>query len=228
MAQARVRRFWTDDQVAWLIALYPDNRACEVADALQRDAASVYAKANALGLYKSEEFKASPLASRLRRDDNPGVAFRFKKGQQAWNKGLHYQPGGRIKESQYKPGNISGRAAQLVVPIGSYRINSYGYLDRKISDTPGPQTLRWRAVHRLIWESVNGPVPRGHVVVFKNKLRTTVASEITLDRLELIARRELMRRNSYHLNYPKSVALAIQLKGALQRQINRRTKHAHD
>lgn len=31
-----------------------------------------------------------------------------------------------------------------------------------------------------------------------------------------------MRRNSYHTNYPKDVQLLIQLRGAVNRQINKR------
>jgi hypothetical protein len=47
---------------------------------------------------------------------------------------------------------------------------------------------------------------------------------ITLGRLELISRAENMRRNSYHTRYPKEVAQLIQLRGALNRQINKRLK----
>jgi len=35
-----------------------------------------------------------------------------------------------------------------------------------------------------------------------------------------------MRRNSYHTRYPKEVAQLIQLKGALNRKINRRSRQA--
>lgn len=35
-----------------------------------------------------------------------------------------------------------------------------------------------------------------------------------------------MRRNSYHTRYPKEIGLVIQLKGALQRQINKRERDA--
>lgn len=48
------------------------------------------------------------------------------------------------------------------------------------------------------------------------------ASEITIDRIELVTLEENMRRNSYHNRYPKEIGLAIQARGALVRKINRR------
>lgn len=56
-------------------------------------------------------------------------------------------------------------------------------------------------------------------------MRTAVLDEITLDRVECISLAENMRRNSYH-NYPKEIALAIQLRGVLNRKINHVIKQA--
>ena len=60
--------------------------------------------------------------------------------------------------------------------------------------------------------------------MFKPGRKTTDPARITADGLELVTRAELMRRNSYHNNYPKEVALLIQLKGALNRKINNLTR----
>jgi len=73
-----------------------------------------------------------------------------------------------------------------------------------------------------MWEAQNGPVPRGHIVVFKDGNR----ENLVLDNFELVTRQELMRRNSYHTRYPREIGLVIQLKGALQRQINKRERDA--
>jgi len=56
------------------------------------------------------------------------------------------------------------------------------------------------------------------VVIFRNADH----ADIRLENLELITRRELMLRNSVH-NLPKPLAQAVQLLGALNRQIRRRT-----
>ena len=42
----------------------------------------------------------------------------------------------------------------------------------------------------------------------------------------LMTRAELMKRNSYHNRYPKEVARLVQLRGAVTRQINKRSNQA--
>jgi hypothetical protein len=64
------------------------------------------------------------------------------------------------------------------------------------------------------------------VVRFKDGQRTTNVADITLDRLECITQRENMRRNSNWTKYPVEVARLVQLKGAINRQINRMNKEA--
>lgn len=54
-------------------------------------------------------------------------------------------------------------------------------------------------------------------------MHTTDPAAITADRLELVTRAENMARNTLH-RYPKEVAQLIQLRGALNRKINARTK----
>jgi hypothetical protein len=85
----------------------------------------------------------------------------------------------------------------------------------------------WVPVHRLVWIEHHGPIPAGHAVAFKPGQHTSVLEEITLDRLELVSRAELMRRNTYH-KYPKEIAQLIQLRGALQRQINKRERQLNE
>ena len=175
----------------------------------------VYSKANLMGLKKSEAYLASPAACRLRRGDNIGAEFRFKPGQKVWNKGMK---GLHIvgEATQFKPGHRGGRAAEIYQPIGAERISKDGYLQRKINDDM-PLQKRWRGVHLIVWEAVNGPLPIGHAIVFRNGDKR----DIRLDNLELVTRAELMRRNSYHTNYPPEVRRVIQLRGALNRKINR-------
>jgi len=114
---------------------------------------------------------------------------------------------------------------ELYRPIGSLRVTVDGYLQQKVNDDLPPQR-RWKAVHTLVWEEAHGPVPKGHVVVFIPGTHTTDIGHITLDRLELVTRAELMRRNSYHTRYPKELGLVIQMKGQLTRRIRRIEKEA--
>lgn len=212
------RHRWTESEIGLLARLYPDTPSVEIAKQLDMSIDRIYSKANLLGLKKSAAYLESPAACRLRRGDNVGAGSRFKPGQQAWNKGLKgLHIGGEA--TQFKPGNRSGRAVEIYQPIGAERISKDGYLQRKVNDDM-PLQKRWRGVHIVVWEEANGPLPAGHAIVFKDRNKKNIA----LGNLELVTRAELMRRNSYHMNYPKEVAQLVQLRGAITRQINRRSK----
>jgi hypothetical protein len=227
------KRLWSRADDAELRRRYPHEATEQLARDLRRSRLSTYQRAQKLGLAKSAAYMASPAACRLRRGDNPGVAFRFPKGHVPANKGLRrpgYSPG-RMRETQFKKGQRSGVAAAVYQPIGAERISRDGYLERKTHDVLPDgisakeanrlRQRRWRPVHVIVWEAANGPVPRGHAVVFKNGDKR----DIRLDNLELITRAELMRRNTVH-NLPPPVVKAVQMLGALNRQI-RRKEQAH-
>jgi hypothetical protein len=78
----------------------------------------------------------------------------------------------------------AGRTPHNQRPIGAeeWRL---GYLWRKVAETQ-PSRHGWRAVHRLVWEEANGPVPEGCEVAFRDGDRT----HITLDNLMLITSSE--------------------------------------
>jgi hypothetical protein len=218
------KRLWSAADDALMRARYPHEPTPTIARALRRTVESVYARAKKLGLKKSAAYLASPHACRLRRGDNVGARFRYRKGHVPANKGLR-RPGwgpGRMREHQFKGGTRNGQAAKRYMPVGSTRLVD-GYVYRKVSDTGNvPWTRNWTLEHRRVWVAAHGPLPRGHALAFKNGDRT----DVRLDNLECIPRRELMLRNTVH-NYPKPLAETIQLLGALKNSIRRRTqRHA--
>lgn len=194
--------------------LYPDTPTKQIAELLGRSINDIYTAADRIGVKKSAAYMAGPFGCRLRRGDEVGAQFRFKKGQVSWNKGKSYQPGGRCAETQFKPGQLSGRAALNIKPVGAERINADGYLERKINHDR-PFHKRWRAVHIIVWEQANGPLPKGHALVFINGDKT----DIRLDNLQLTTRADLMKRNSFH-QYGKEIAAVVQLRSAINRRIN--------
>jgi HNH endonuclease len=207
-------RPWTAREVELLRELYPNTRSATIAKQLRCTASRVYQKAAKLGLHKSVEYLASPDACRLRRGDNIGARFRFKKGQAPMNKGLR-RPGwgpGRMKETQFRKGERRGVAVDLYKPIGTERISKDGYLERKVNDMPLQR--RWRAVHLVEWEAVNGPLPKGFAVCFVNGDKT----DRRLENLTLTSRGDLCRRNSIH-NLPPAIKGAITVLGQLKRRI---------
>jgi HNH endonuclease len=216
---------WTPTEIQLLRQAYANTLTQTLAHTLQRTVKDVYAKASALGLRKSAEYMASDRSGRVQRGkQHPSmVASQFKPGMTPWNKGLHWDSGGRSHETRFKPGQLLGAAQHNYVPIGTLRIGSKSkLLERKVTDDPSLYPARrWVPVHRLVWEAAHGPLPAGHIAVFKPGQFTNVEGDITLDRLECITRAENMRRNSCHTRMPVEVARLMQLKGAITRQVNR-------
>lgn len=214
------KRPWTASEDRALVDAYPQERTAVVAQRLGRSISSVYQRAYALGLEKSAAYLASPASGRT--NGRQGMGTRFPKGHVPANKGLR-RPGwgpGRMKATQFQKGVRRGVAVKLWKPIGTERISKDGYRERKINNDL-PLQARWRAVHLLVWEEAHGPLPAGHAIVFLNGDKT----DVRLDNLACITRAELMARNSVH-NYPAPIAQTVQLLGALNRQIRRRTGHA--
>lgn len=220
------RRPWTDQDKEVVRLFYANTPTSDIAAALGRSVGQVYNIAQKLGLHKSEDYLASPASGRL--DGVRGNGSRFRKGQPSWNSGLKgWQAGGRATETQFK----KGRPAHLsrnYQPIGTERINKDGYLERKVTDDPSIVPVRrWVAVHRLVWEAANGPIPPKHVVAFLPGRRTTDAALITIDALELTSRADLARRN-HPKNKSPELARLVQLKGAITRQVNRIAREAKE
>lgn len=219
------RQRWTLIEEAVLCDLYPDVTCADIAALLARKVGSVYQAAKRLNLQKSEYFKASDLSGRVSRGhQHPSmVATRFAPGLVPWNKGSHYVAGGRSAETRFKKGSHP----HTTMTVGSYRLvtekTGRKHLEQKVSTARGANHKRWTPVARLVWESANGPVPDGSVVVFKAGMHTVELAQITLERIECITRKQLAGRNHPNRSNPE-LAKLIQLKGAITRQVNRITR----
>jgi hypothetical protein len=216
------KHLWTGAERDRLRLLYPDHPAKEVAKQMGLRLSQIYQMAGKLGLEKSEAFKAIDKSGRVARGrQHPSmIATRFQPGLQPWNKGTHYVAGGRSAETRFKKGR-KPEESRNYLPIGSLRVCADGYLERKVTDDPKiVPARRWVAVHRQVWEAAHGPIPDRHVVVYKPGRKTVVLEEITLDAIECISRKELVRRNGIWSKDPE-LAKLYQLKGAITRQVNR-------
>lgn len=211
--QQKAFQHWSAEQVQQLIQLYPDTPMPELVSALQRQASAIYSKAGALGLKRSAAYLASEHACRLRRGGNVGAEHRFPQGHATWNKGRKGWSAAGTEATRFKPGQINGRAAQLLMPIGAERVTKDGIRQRKIRND-GPPQARWQSVHEIIWEAHNGPRPKGHLVVFSDRNR----NNLSLDNLELITRAENCRRNSIQ-RYPPELQQALRKLAKLKRTI---------
>lgn len=216
------RRRWTDAEIETLRRLYPDSNTDALAKELGRPVRSVYMMANKFGLKKSKLYMRIVHGSWIM---NTGSETRFKAGQTPWNAGIPGSCGHHpnSKAHHFKAGR-KPEESRNYIPIGSLRVCD-NILQIKMTDNPELHpTKRWIAVHRLIWELEYGPVPSGHVVIFRPGMHTTDFDEISLDRVMLVSRRELMQMNSRH-NLPTELNAVISVKARLTRIINKRMNH---
>jgi len=112
----------------------------------------------------------------------------FKKGSTPVNKGKKFP--GQINKTSFKKGD----KPKNYKPVGHERVDRDGYVLIKVSDT-GAWHERWRHKHKVVWEKANGPIPKGHVLIFldQNKLN------ISIENLQLITQAQLARMNQNKL-----------------------------
>jgi hypothetical protein len=105
-----------------------------------------------------------------------GLTGQFPKGNIPFNKGK--KGIGGWEPTQFK----KGQAPVNYRPVGSERTNVDGYVEIKVADPN-----KWRLKHQVIWESVNGPIPKGYAVIFGN----SNTSNLDINNLILVTRGQL-------------------------------------
>lgn len=121
---------------------------------------------------------------------NTGRTGRFEKGHIPYNKGLKGVCHKGCEKGWFKKGNMPFNHK----PTGSERIGKDGYIMVKTAEPN-----KWKPKHNVIWEEVNGKIPKDHVVIFldQNKQNTDISN------LQLISRRELLTMNRHNLFQPE-------------------------
>lgn len=122
-----------------------------------------------------------------------GVKTRFQKGMVTWNKGLHYNPGGRSVETRFQKDHLPHNGKKLgTITIRRDKSGQY-----RMIALPGPTAIRHRWVYyaQYIWEQEHGPVPEGYLVVHEdgNRLNDDPGNLVLIDRGEHLA---LMKKNN--------------------------------
>lgn len=221
------RRRWNADDEEILRVNFPMWPAFLIAHLVGHSVSSVYQRAKRLGIEKSPDHWRNPMAYLWNATEHPNsIASRIKPGSVPPNKGQR-RPGwapGRMAETQFRKGRPAHEAANYV-PLGTEKVDpKRKVVVRKVTDDPSVfPANRWRPVHVLVWEATHGAVPDGHIVRFKAGMKTFDSAQITEDRLELVSLAENMRRNTIH-NYPEDLKKVMQLRGVLNRRINRISK----
>lgn len=201
-----IRRLWSEQELEILRTMFPDNYTEVICNAINRGYRSVASKAYLMGLKKSEEFMKMELKRQADRLTIAGSKNRFKKGRISENKGKPMSKGlyEKIKHFMFKKGNKPHNTKY----DGHERINTDGYTKIRIKE--GKYVIK----HRHIWEQVNGKIPKGYILIFKDKN----PQNIVLENLELINRQENMERNTIHRFTPElknTIRLVTKLKQAI-------------
>ena len=175
---------YTQGIIDTVIAMYPNYYAQDIARAINRSVNAVYNIAQKMGLKKSEAFMQMEYERQGKRLLMAGKNSRFNKGKIPHNKGKKMDPSTyeRVKPTMFQKGIVPHNTKYN----GHERISKDGYVEVRIRK--GKYALK----HRVIWEQVNGKVPKNHILIFKDGNK----QNITLENLELITLRENMLRNS--------------------------------
>ena len=204
---------WTQEEIDILSSLYPNHYAREIAGILGRGISSIHCKAQALGIESSREKnqRAGYEASK----SPASIARRFQNGSVPLNKGKKVSPEiyAKMQPTMFKKGQTPVNHRD----VGSERVNVDGYIEIKVAEPN-----RWRLKHRVIWEQVNGAIPKGYNVQFKNHN----SQDCRIENLYLISKAEQMaKENSFWAKYPKEIQEIIQLKGVVNRAIHKAEKN---
>lgn len=117
---------------------------------------------------------------------NTGFTGRFEKGHIPANKGLKGICAKGSEKTWFKKGHVPVNHRE----VGSERITKDGYVEIKIAEPN-----KWRLKHLVVWEKENGPVPKGHALVFADGDKTN----ISLDNILLVTRHQLLIMNNNKL-----------------------------
>jgi len=150
---------------------------------------------------------------------NSGMNYRFQPGHEAHNKGkpMSREVYAKVAPTMYKPGNKPPNTREDHAT--SIRIDKTGrpYSYTKVKDS------MWVLTHRILWESIHGEVPKGHVVRFKDG--NTMNLHIT--NLECIPKTENAIRNSIQ-RFPGELQKVIRLKSKLNKTIKNHGKKPNE
>ncbi len=131
--------------------------------------------------------------------DVTGVNLHSLRKRKGWRTGRtgQFQPG-HVSRSPFQKGEHAGRKYEFKPghkphnskPIGYETVDADGYVKVCIKQTnpySGADTMM-AFKHRLVWEEVNGPIPKGQLLIFLdgNKLNCDINNLLLIDRALLV------------------------------------------
>lgn len=201
------RKYWTDQEITKFKEIYPNSYSEDVAKAFNCSINQVYNLAHRLNVKKSDAWLKQELQRQAERLRIVGQKSRFQPGIIPINKGQKMSKDvyDRVKATFFtkghKPHNIKWD--------GYERIDKDGYVMIRIAEG------KFKLKHRVVWEEINGPVPLGMIVVFKDRNKRN----FDINNLELISFKDNMERNRM-TKYPPELRNIIKLNNKLKKKLN--------
>lgn len=195
------KKWWTEADDDFLLNHLNELTDREIAQALGRSKASIRNRLTKLGITRPAEVRARMMQK-----------TQFRKGHKSWNrgmKGIHMSPQTEFKKGN-KPATTKYNGA---ITIRNRNQTPYQYI--RISE------CNWMLLHRKVWEDANGPIPRGHVIRFKNG----DTLDARLENLECISRSEHAMRNQ---NREKAARTLVESDAYIITRLAPRDKHLQE
>lgn len=213
---------WTESEDETIRRLSGTHTYKQIAEILGRAATATNKRAQAIGVSKNKDdglywrkrpWSPSDLETlhNLTKNDCRPIDIAAKMGRS-----LSAIYVAQFNQGLTTPGQRPGRRGYNA-PIGFETINSHGIRVRKVSNTRN-QHVDWKRVDVIEWESIHGPVPKGHCLMVVNKFLPR-----TLDNLILLKRNEVWK-TMHGLNLPPEVQELIRLKAQISRALNQQNK----
>jgi hypothetical protein len=165
---------WQLSDILTLTKLYSDVSNYVIAEQLGFSYPAICNKAQELQLKKSAEF----LHKNMCKFNESNL---FKKGHKPLN--------------AFKKGYI---------PVNTKEIGSESIKRRNNNILVKTESGKWEHKHKLIWEQINGKVPKGMYIIFADKDNRN----FSIENIICVDKAEMMRRNGA-ANYPKELCSVI-------------------
>lgn len=211
--------YLSNDQIQEIIKMYPDTPTSEIAKIFKKSVAHIYKTAQRYGIKKSLEFMNSASSGRILKGQRRSECTEWKKGHIPATKGKKQSDFIKTKEgyervyvNRWKKGHkphttkYDGCITLRRVRLKNDNIIPYYFI--RVSEN------KWEFYHRYLWTQINGTIPPGFNIVFKDGN----TQNCNISNLECITNAELALRNSIH-NFPENVKDLIYLKSSLKKVI---------